>query len=57
MLVGIAGMDPLRFLECEDPVESMICVAIMRRYFQMKKNLDRNLAVEIVNALAESMKR
>lgn len=54
--VAIAGMDPLRFLECEDPVEVMVTLAIVRRWFKRRMELDRNLAVEIINKLGKSMK-
>lgn len=54
--VAMAGMDPMRFLESEDPVEVMIMLAVARRWFKRRLELDRNHAREIISALAKSMK-
>jgi hypothetical protein len=50
-------MDPLRFLESEDIVEMIVMLTVANRWYQEKQKLDRQLAMFIVNTLAESMKK
>ena len=55
--VGLAGMDPLRFLFTGDPVERAVMGKIARYWWTRRMELDRNLATEIVKKLGESIKK
>lgn len=50
----MAGMDPMRFLESDDPVEVIVMLSIARRWYERRLELDRQLAVEVNNVLAKS---
>lgn len=49
-------MDPMRFLESEDPIELAMMLAISDRYFRLRRDLDQQLATMIINKLAEAWK-
>jgi hypothetical protein len=49
-------MDPLAFLQEEDPVTASVQIAIARRYMTRRKELDDYLANEIINRLGQAMK-
>lgn len=50
----MAGFDPLRLLRSEDQVEMIVVQAATRHYFELRRDLDRQLANEIANAVAKS---
>lgn len=50
-------MDPMRFLESEDIVEMMVMLTVANRWHDTRQKLDRQLAMYIVNTLAESWKK
>jgi hypothetical protein len=54
--IAMAGMDPMRFLESEDPVEVSVMLAIAKSWTARKLEFDRSLAMEIINMLGKSMK-
>lgn len=54
--VALAGMDPIEFLECTDPTKALVMFKIAQEHAKAQEIRDKNLAVEIVNALAKSFK-
>lgn len=56
-LCSIAGIDPMVYLKSDDPVEQIALLAIARHYFEIREDLDRNLAIEVVNQLGQAMKK
>jgi ribosomal protein L17 len=55
--IGIARMSPMRFLESRDRVETMVMIAITRKFHKRRRAMDRELATEIVNVLGQSLKK
>lgn len=49
-------MDPLYFLESQDPVETVVMLAIKDRWFHRREELDRQLANLIIDALGKATK-
>lgn len=45
----------MRFLDSEDIVEMMVMSAVAERWRKERKELDRQLAIEIINTLSKSM--
>jgi hypothetical protein len=53
----MAGMDPMRFLESDDPTERIVMVKIAERWYRERDILDHNLAVHIITELAKGLKK
>jgi hypothetical protein len=53
--VAMAGMDPMCFLESDDPVEAMVMLGIARRWFRRREELDQALAERIIATLGTAI--
>jgi hypothetical protein len=56
-VLALHGLPALRFLETTDPEERLMLIAIARRAQQLDDVRSHNLATNIVNTLAKSMRR
>jgi hypothetical protein len=61
MQIGLAGMDPIRFLESTDDTELDVMLAISHKYVDEQDRRDDALATRIANEvnrmLSKSMKK
>ena len=49
-------MDPMRFLEARDDLDSAVMMAVAEEYMRMQEQLDTNLAALIANAVWGAVK-
>lgn len=50
-MISLAGMDPLRFLNTEDPLEADVMMSIAKRRLEMRNRLASQDAIRIANAV------
>lgn len=49
--VAMAGMDPMRYLESTDQIESLVMAALADKHRKEEERRDKNRATEISNAV------
>lgn len=54
-MVALAGIDPIRFLDEEDPLRVSVTVAVASRTIELRHVLARNQAVLTANAIGKML--
>jgi hypothetical protein len=53
--MGMAGIDPMEFLNTTDPVERAVMLALTTEHAKLRRRLDDQLATNIINRLSKAM--
>lgn len=48
-------MDPIEYLETEDPLKAAVMARVTTRSFERRDELDRKLATQIANAVVKAI--
>jgi hypothetical protein len=56
-LLSLLGLPGFRFLTTEDEEERLLLSAVAKRAVELQDQMQRNLAIHVVNTLAKSMRR
>ncbi len=51
------GLDPYRYLYCEDPIERMMLVELYNRTVKNAEMIQENLAIQIANQVGKLFKK
>jgi hypothetical protein len=54
-MVAVAGLDPMRFLESDDPVEITVMWVVTQHALKERLHLNEHLAQETINRLSKAM--
>jgi hypothetical protein len=54
--LGALGLDPMRFLDTHEEVERNLMMEVGKRMYDLKKEFDHNLAVNIANQVGKLFK-
>ena len=54
--LGALGLDPMKFLSTRDEDERNFMVELGKRIFELKSQMDKNLAIEIANNVGKLFK-